>query len=51
MINKGLEKLSKKLIRQISRKPAKQIIIFELDGGNRPFSLVLIVDKVMQSTL
>ncbi len=51
MIDKGLEKLSKELIRQTSRKPAKQIIISELDGGSRPFFLVLTVDKVVQSTL
>jgi hypothetical protein len=51
MTDKGLEKLSKELIRQTSRKPAKQIIISELDGGSRPFSLVLTVDKVVQSTL
>lgn len=51
MTDKGLEKLSKELIRQTSRKPAKQIIISELDGGSRPFFLVLTVDKVVQSTL
>jgi hypothetical protein len=51
MTNKGLEKLFKELIRQTFRKPAKQIIIFELDGGSRPFSLILTVDKVVQSTL
>jgi len=33
MTDKGLKKLSKELIRQTSRKPAKQIIISELDGG------------------
>jgi len=51
MTNKGFEKLSKELIRQTSRKPAQQTIISELDGGSRPFYLVLIVDKVVQSTL
>jgi hypothetical protein len=51
MTDMGLEKLSKELIRQTSRKPAKQIIIYELDGGSRSFFLVLIVDKVVQSTL
>jgi hypothetical protein len=28
----------------------KQMIIFELDGGNKHFFLILIVDKVVQST-
>jgi hypothetical protein len=51
MIDKSLEKLSKELIRQTSGKPAKQIIISELDGKSRPFFLVLTVDKVVQSTL
>jgi hypothetical protein len=38
MTDKGLEKLFKELIRQTFQKPAKQIIISELDGGSRPFS-------------
>jgi hypothetical protein len=37
MINKAFEKLYKDLIRQTSWKPTKQIIIFELEGGSRPF--------------
>jgi len=52
MTGKTFEKLFKELIMQTSWKSTKQIIIFELDGGSRPFFfLVLIVDKVVQSTL
>jgi hypothetical protein len=47
MIDKALEKLSKELIRQTSWKLAKQTIIFELDGGSKPFFLVLAIDKVV----
>jgi hypothetical protein len=51
MIDKGLEKLSKELIRQTYRKLTKQMIISKLDGGNRFFFLFLTGDKVVQSTL
>lgn len=51
MIDKGLEELSKELIKQTPWKPIKQIFIFELNGGSRPFFLVLTIDKVVQFTL